>query len=109
MRAGLRGTGPGACRAVRLTNSPTLDGKGRRVMRGALRSLQIRLMTSGFHGRKSVAVAVFRQRADIREAEMISGDHALFRDHAVEEGASRGFRLRRVGVEHHMPARIPDE
>src|SRR5262245_5664206 len=99
MWADLRGTGPGACRAVRLTNSPTLDEKGRRVVRGALWSLQIRLMASGLHGRKSVAVAVLGQRADIREAEMIAGDHALFGDHAVVEGATRRFRLRAVRIE----------
>src|SRR6478735_1342495 len=35
---------------------------------------------SGLHGGERIAVAVLGQRADVREAEMIAGDHALFSD-----------------------------
>src|SRR5262245_1985657 len=64
---------------------------------------------SGLHGRKRIAVAVLGQRADIREAEMIAGDHALFGDHAIEEGAARGFRLRTIRIEAREIAGIAHE
>src|SRR4030095_12406370 len=83
--------------------------KGRRGISGALWSVQIGLMASGLHGRKSVAVAVLRQRADIREAEMIAGDHALLRDDAVEEGAARASRLRPIRIEAREHAGIAHE
>src|SRR5215470_8189882 len=83
--------------------------KGRRVISGALWSFQIGLMASGLHGCKSVAVAVLRQRADVREAEVIAGDHALLGDDAVEEGASRGFRLRPIRIKAREHAGIAHE
>src|SRR5215216_7072834 len=64
---------------------------------------------SGLHGRERIAVAVLRQRADVREAEMIAGDHALFGDDAIEERAPRGFRLRPIRIEPREPAGIPHE
>src|SRR5215216_7776323 len=64
---------------------------------------------SGLHGRERIAVAVLRQRADVREAEMIAGDHALFGDDAIEERTPRGFRLRPIRIEPREPAGVPHE
>ena len=94
-------------------NSEVREGGRFRSKKGAARKRRLRLFqisrASGLHGRERIAVAILRQRADIREAEMIAGDHALFGDDAIEEGAAGGFRLRPIGIEDREPAGVSDE
>src|ERR1700704_5443525 len=64
---------------------------------------------SGLYRRERIAVAVFRQGADVRETKVVAADHALFGNDPIEERAARGLRLRAVGIEHREPARVLDE
>src|SRR5215813_15328170 len=64
---------------------------------------------SGLDRLEHVAAAVLGNGADVREAEVITGDGPLIGNDSIEEGAARGLGLGPVHIEHRVPAGIADE